>query len=227
MTVKAILTDIEGTTSSISFVHETLFPYARKALPEFLRNHQNDPAIVEIMDDVRSEAGTVDADCEDIIRILQTWMTEDRKATSLKALQGHIWKNGYECGDFSGHIYADAVNNLRRWATDGISLYVYSSGSVDAQKLLFGHSDAGDLQPLFCGYFDTQIGHKKEVGSYRAIVREVNLPASEILFLSDVAAELDAAAAAGMQTIQLVRDSAVTPGSHPTVASFDEVTTRL
>lgn len=227
MTVKAIVTDIEGTTSSISFVHETLFPYASKALPEFLRNHYNEAVIGTILDDVRLEAGKPAADCEEVIEILQSWISEDKKATSLKTLQGHIWKNGYECGDFSGHVYPDAAANLQRWAADGIRLYVYSSGSVDAQKLLFGYSDAGDMQPLFRGYFDTKIGHKKEAESYRKIVHQLNMPASDILFLSDVTGELDAAATAGMQTMQLVRDDTVMPGSHPVAADFDEVTRRL
>lgn len=227
MTVRAIVTDIEGTTSSISFVHETLFPYASKALPDFVRNHKDAAVIGDILDDVRLEAGKPAADCEEIIEILQTWIAEDKKATSLKTLQGHIWKNGYESGDFSGHVYPDAVSNLQRWAADGVRLYVYSSGSVGAQKLLFGFSDAGDLQPLFRGYFDTKTGHKKEADSYRQIIHELKLPANEILFLSDVAGELDAAATAGMQTMQLVRDDTVIPGSHPIVADFDEVTRRL
>lgn len=227
MTVKAIVTDIEGTTSSISFVHETLFPYASKALPGFLRTHQRDADIAAILDDVRREADNPGADCEEIIEILQAWIAADRKATSLKTLQGHIWKNGYQSGDFSGHVYADAVSNLRQWAADGVRLYVYSSGSVGAQKLLFGYSDAGDLTPLFQGYFDTRIGHKQAVESYRKIVRALDLPANEILFLSDVADELDAAATAGMQTIQLVRDNTVVKGSHPIAADFDEVTGRL
>jgi enolase-phosphatase E1 len=141
----------------------------------------------------------------------------------LKTLQGHIWKRGYEQGDFTGHMYDDAVECLRRWSADGIRLFVYSSGSVGAQKLLFGFSDAGDLTPLFEGYFDTTIGHKKEVEAYREIAKSIGEGAEDILFLSDVADELDAAHAAGMQTCQLVRTEDVEIGQHPTARNFAEV----
>ncbi len=223
MTVKAIVTDIEGTTSSIDFVHQVLFPYASEQLPDFVRKSQSAPEIIPTLDAVRAEAGETGADTERVIDILLRWIDEDRKVTALKALQGLIWKHGYESGAFTGHMYEDAVSNLRRWAAANIDLYVYSSGSVGAQKLLFGYSDAGDLTPLFRGYFDTNIGHKRESGSYRCIAEESGRPAAEILFLSDVAEELDAAADAGMQTFQLVRDAKVVPGSHRIAHDFDEV----
>jgi enolase-phosphatase E1 len=223
MTLRAIVTDIEGTTSSIGFVHDVLFPYACRELPAFVRGNADVAEIAAILDDVRLESGEADASVERIIGILLGWIAEDRKATSLKTLQGHVWRRGYERGDFTGHVYPDAADRLRRWSVSGIDLYVYSSGSVGAQKLLFGYSDAGDLRPLFKGYFDTRIGHKKEAGSYRNIVREIGLRAGEILFLSDVADELDAAGAAGMRTCQLVRDEGVVVGSHAIAHDFDEV----
>lgn len=223
MTVKAIVTDIEGTTSSIDFVHQVLFPYASKHLPDFVRNNQADPAVMPILDAVRTEGGDTDADTDGVIEILLRWIDEDRKVTALKSLQGLIWKHGYESGNFTGHMYDDAVTNLRAWAAANIDLYVYSSGSVTAQKLLFGYSDAGDLAALFRGYFDTNIGHKRQADSYRNILEDIGLPAAEILFLSDVAEELDAAAAAGMQTFQLVRDEKVVPGSHRIAHDFDEI----
>ncbi len=223
MTVKAIVTDIEGTTSSIDFVHRVLFPYASKQLPDFVRKNQSASEVIPMLDSVRAEAGEAGADIERVIDILLRWIDEDRKVTALKALQGLIWKHGYESGAFAGHMYEDAVSNLRRWAAANIDLYVYSSGSVGAQKLLFGYSDAGDLTPLFRGYFDTNIGHKREPESYRCIAEESGRPAAEILFLSDVAEELDAAADAGMQTFQLVRDAKVVPGSHRIAHDFDEV----
>ena len=223
MTVRAIVTDIEGTTSSIDFVHEVLFPYAREHVPGFIRNSQSDPDIVPTIDAVRSEAGEDDAGIERVIEILLQWIDEDRKATPLKTLQGLIWKHGYESGGFTGHMYDDAVRKLREWHAAGIDLYVYSSGSVGAQKLLFGHSDAGDLRPLFRDYFDTNIGHKREADSYRKIVDHIGIAAAEILFLSDVAEELDAAADAGMQTWQLVRDQRVVTGAHRIAHDFDEV----
>jgi enolase-phosphatase E1 len=204
MKTQAIVTDIEG-------------------MPEFVSTHAADGDIAALLDDARREAGEPDASTERTIEILLAWIREDRKATPLKTLQGHIWKRGYEHGDFTGHIYADAVDGLRRWAADGIRLFVYSSGSIGAQKLLFGHSDAGDLTPLFEGYFDTVIGPKKEADSYRNIVAAIGVVAADILFLSDVAGELDAAAAAGMRTCQLVRDDDVVPGDHPTASDFTEV----
>ena len=223
MTIKVIVTDIEGTTSAIDFVHEVLFPYASKHLPDFVRKCQSDPDLEPILDSVRNEAGEADADTERVIEILLQWIDADRKVTALKALQGLVWKHGYENGDFTGHMYEDAVTNLRSWAAAGIALYVYSSGSVGAQKLLFGYSDAGDLTPLFRGYYDTNIGHKREAGSYRNIAEDIGISATEILFLSDVAEELDAAAAAGMQTLQLVRDEKVVVGRHRSAHDFDEV----
>ncbi len=223
MTIKVIVTDIEGTTSAIDFVHDVLFPYARKHLPDFVREHQSDPTVTPTLDSVRQEAGEADADSERVIEILLQWIDADRKVTALKALQGLVWKHGYENGDFTGHMYEDAVSGLRSWAAAGIDLYVYSSGSVGAQKLLFGHSDAGDLTPLFSGYFDTNIGHKREAGSYRNIAQDIGVSATEILFLSDVAEELDAAAEAGMQTFQLVRDDQVVVGRHRIAHDFDEV----
>ena len=158
MTVRAILADIEGTTSSIDFVHQVLFPYASRELPQFVQSSHEHPEVAALLDDVRSEAGDFDASVDRVIEILLGWISEDRKATSLKAIQGHVWRQGYERGDFTGHMYDDAVDRLRRWFQMGIDLYVYSSGSVGAQKLLFGYSDAGDLPPLFKGYFDTEIG---------------------------------------------------------------------
>ena len=223
MTIKAIVTDIEGTTSSIDFVHKVLFPYASESLPDFVRSSHNHPEVSVLLDEVRAEAEEYDATIERLIEILLGWIGEDRKATSLKTLQGYIWRDGYERGDFTGHLYDDAADRLRRWSKMGIDLYVYSSGSVGAQKLLFGHSDAGDLRPLFKGYFDTRIGHKKETRSYENIVESLGLTASDILFLSDVAEELDAAAEAGMLTTQLVRQDDVVVGSHPVAAHFNEV----
>lgn len=223
VTVRAIVTDIEGTTSSIEFVHEVLFPYASRELPAFVRAGHEHPDIVTLLDEVRADAGEFDASTERVIDILLGWIDTDRKAAPLKALQGLIWKQGYVNGDFAGHVYNDAADRLRRWSKMGIALYVYSSGSVGAQKLLFGHSVAGDLRPLFAGYFDTTIGHKKESESYTGIVTSLGLPAADILFLSDVAEELDAAATAGMQTTQLVRNDDVVTGSHPVAADFNEV----
>lgn len=204
--VAAIVTDIEGTTSSLSFVKDVLFPYARKHLARFVAEHAQEPKVRELLDAANQEAGG-GLDDAGIVAQLERWIDEDRKITPLKSLQGLIWEAGYRNGDFKGHIYTDAAEQLRAWHAQGIPLYVYSSGSVYAQKLLFGFSEAGDLTPLFSGYYDTHIGGKREAASYRAIVDDIKLPASEILFLSDIVEELDAASDAGMQTLQLVRDS--------------------
>ena len=223
MTASAILTDIEGTTSSIAFVHEVLFPYASRHLPDFVRTNSDDAAVAALLEDTRSEAGEPDADIPRVIDILLGWIAEDRKTTPLKALQGLIWKYGYESGGFTGHMYDDAVRGLRDWFDAGIALYVYSSGSVGAQKLLFGYSDAGDLTSLFSDYFDTGVGHKRDVTSYMKIADAVGRPPADILFLSDVAEELDAARDAGMATTQLVRDDKVVVGGHPVARDFTEV----
>jgi len=223
VTVRAILTDIEGTTSSIAFVHDVLFPYARRHLPEFVRAHCDEPGVARLLDAVREEAATQAADTDRVVDILLEWIAEDRKATPLKSLQGMIWRRGYEHGDFTGHVYADAAAAMRAWSEAGIELYVYSSGSVDAQQLLFGYSDAGDLRSLFSGFFDTRSGHKRDAASYRNIAAAIGRPGPEILFLSDVAGELDAARAAGLRTTQLVRDADVVRGDHPLARDFGEV----
>lgn len=204
MPIRAILTDIEGTTSSISFVKDVLFPYARRALPGFVREHGHEPEVRRWLDAVATENGAVCSD-DTIVEILQGWIDEDRKHTALKALQGMIWRAGYRNADFTAHIYPDAAAQLREWHDAGIPLYVYSSGSVPAQKLFFGHSDAGDLTPLVSNWFDTEIGGKREAASYARIAEALAVAPGEVLFLSDVVEELDAAREAGMQTVLLDR----------------------
>jgi enolase-phosphatase E1 len=199
MPVSAILTDIEGTTSSISFVKDVLFPYARRALPDFVREHGGEPEVRRWLDVVATEHGSICSD-DVIVETLQGWIDQDRKHTALKALQGLIWEAGYRDADFTAHIYPDAAPALREWHAQGYPLYVYSSGSVPAQKLFFGHSDAGDLTSLFSGWFDTEIGGKREADSYRAIAGRIGVAPETILFLSDVVEELEAAREAGLQT---------------------------
>jgi enolase-phosphatase E1 len=224
-----ILTDIEGTTSSISFVKDVLFPYARRALPGFVRERGSEPEVRRWLDMVATEHGAM---CDDamIVETLQGWIDEDRKHTALKALQGLMWRDGYLSGELEADMYPDAVAGLRRWHEGGHRLAVYSSGSVAAQKLLFAHTDAGDLTPLFDAFFDTEVGPKREADSYRLIADSLNRRPVDIVFLSDVVAELDAARAAGMRTALLdrrkdypqPRDAAAANG-HPRVESFDAV----
>lgn len=204
--MKAILTDIEGTTSSIAFVAETLFPYARAHLAAYVAAHPAETA------PILTEVGTPDP-----VATLLRWIDEDRKATPLKTLQGLIWADGYASGAFRGHVYPDAVAALRRWHEAGLRLYVFSSGSVAAQKLLFGHSVAGDLTALFSGYFDTKTGPKRAAASYARIATEIAVAAGDVLFLSDTREEVGAAREAGMQARLVGR------GGDGEVASFDEV----
>ena len=204
MQPRVILTDIEGTTSSISFVKNVLFPYARQALPAFVAAHGQEPDVRRWLDVVAVEIGGA---CQDalIVETLQGWIDQDRKHTALKALQGMIWESGYRNGDYKAHFYPEVAAVLKGWHAQGKPLYVYSSGSVPSQKLFFGFSEAGDLTGLVSGWFDTEIGGKREADSYRAIVKAIGVPAGEVLFLSDVVEELDAAREAGLQTRLLDR----------------------
>ncbi|MBR9925545.1 MAG: acireductone synthase [Gammaproteobacteria bacterium] len=222
--VRAVVTDIEGTTTDINFVHKVLFPYAQAKLPDFLRANADSPEVAEQISAVRREIGDADATLEAVIAQLLHWIETDQKVTPLKALQGMVWADGYQRGDFKGHLYNDVAPALRQWWQAGKALYVYSSGSVQAQKLLFGYSDEGDLTPLFSGYFDTHIGHKREATAYQRIIAELDLPPEAVLFLSDVVEELDAAKQAGMQTLQLVREGTQAGNTHACVTRFDEIT---
>ncbi|AIS11841.1 haloacid dehalogenase [Pseudomonas chlororaphis subsp. aurantiaca] len=222
MPIKAILTDIEGTTSAVSFVFEVLFPYAVQQLPGFVRKHATRADVAEQLQAVREASGEPAADVERVIEILLGWIAEDRKATPLKALQGMVWEQGYQAGQLKGHVYPDAVAALQHWHQAGYRLYVYSSGSIQAQKLIFGRSTAGDLAPLFSGFFDTTSGPKREVQSYQRITLAIGCAPGQILFLSDVVQELDAAKSAGLPTCGLVREGGVLAG-HANVASFAEI----
>jgi enolase-phosphatase E1 len=221
---KAILTDIEGTTSSLSFVKDVLFPYARERMAEFIRQHAQEAAVKKELEEARRLSGK-NLNEPEVIEQLIRWIDEDRKITPLKSLQGMIWEDGYKKGDFKGHLYEDAVRHLKKWKQAGIRLYVFSSGSVQAQKLLFAHTEYGDLTPLFSGYFDTTIGNKREADSYRKIAEIIGSPPGDILFLSDIKEELDAARVAGMQVTWLVRGGVPDPNAtHRQVRNFEEIT---
>ncbi len=223
---KAVLIDIEGTTSSKRFVVEVLFPYARRALPGFLAENEDDARVAGLIAEVRQHMGSERSSLSEVGAELQRWIDEDRKITALKALQGLVWEDGYRRGEFKAHVYPDAHEYLSLWKRRGGSLYVYSSGSIHAQKLFFGHSVFGDLTGLFSGYFDTTSGPKKEAASYHTIAEALGLAGRDILFLSDVEAELDAAREAGMDTVHVVRPEEDTAAStrHLCIASFAELT---
>jgi enolase-phosphatase E1 len=192
--IDAVLLDIEGTTSSISFVADELFPYARKHLPAFLGSHSEEVAPI---------LATVPGDP---LETLTRWIDEDRKETALKTIQGMIWAQGYADGELSGHVYPDTPEAIRRWVDQGRRVFIYSSGSIAAQKLIFGNSVAGDLTPLLSGYFDTTSGHKREVASYTRIAEALGEKPASILFVSDIQQEIDAARAAGMQAVLIDRE---------------------
>ncbi|MDH5655505.1 MAG: acireductone synthase [Spirochaetia bacterium] len=219
--IRAVLTDIEGTTSSLSFVKDVLFPYARKHIAEFVQKHYENPSIQPSLSEIRKETGK-DLNQKEIIETLISWIDQDRKITPLKTLQGILWEEGYKNRDFFGHIYEDAKENLEKWKNENLLLYVYSSGSVYAQKLLFANTEFGDLTWLFSGHFDTTSGQKKDSSSYNAIASSTGLEPETILFLSDIREELAAASQAGMRVCLLAREGIPDPEFH-TVQSFNEI----
>lgn len=223
--IKYILTDIEGTTTSISFVSDVLFPYFLEHIEE-VRVALNEPAVraqIEAVKKTVVEEEKRKISDEDAISFLEHWCKTDRKHPALKALQGMVWEKGYKNGSLKGHIYPEVPTMLKTWKENGLKIGIYSSGSVPAQKLLFGFSEAGNLTPNFSDYFDTVVGHKRELQSYRNITLALGFPASEILFLSDIEQELDAAREAGMQTIKLLRPGTDSNSTHKTASDFNEV----
>ncbi len=221
----AALIDIEGTVGSIAFVRDVLFPYARDRMDEYVARHKEESRVRALLDEAAREASVDVHDLAAILAALHAWAAADLKVTVLKELQGLIWVEGFESSGLRGHLYQDAVDALQRFNDAGIALYVYSSGSVAAQRLLFGHSVAGDLLPLFNGFYDTTIGGKREAKSYERIVREIGVPPNETIFFSDNEAELDAAREAGLQSVQLARpdDGTVPTTRHTCIESFNEV----
>ena len=223
--IRAIVTDIEGTTSSISFVKDVLFPFAYERLPAFIETHGDKPEVQFWLHQAAEEEGIVEAPRQEIIELLLRWIKEDRKSTALKALQGMIWQEGYEAGEYRAHMYPEVSARLHAWRADGLHLYVYSSGSVPAQKLFFKYSEAGDLTPMFAGYFDTETGPKRERRSYELIAEAIGEQPGHILFLSDIVEELDAARDAGLRTGWLLREPLSMPDApgHPAYRSFDDI----
>ena len=215
-----VLTDIEGTITPIAFVHRVLFPHARLALPALVARPAAEGPVAEALAEVARLAPG-----RDPLAQLLDWMDADAKVTPLKTLQGIAWRDGYQAGSLRGELYSDVAPALRRWHGAGIRLAIYSSGSEEAQRLLVAHSRDGDLGGLFDGYFDTRIGAKREASSYQALARRLEALPAAVLFLSDVVAELDAAAAAGLPTCQLVRpeDGTRAGAGHPVAADFDAV----
>jgi len=228
--VRGILLDIEGTTTPIAFVHDLLFTYARDHVREFLRSNADN-------EEVRSDIALLgDEHADDVNNVRNPpplvadyvdWLIgADRKSTGLKSLQGKIWQQGYEDGSLKSQVYADVAPAFERWHQRGLSINIFSSGSVLAQKLLFAHTEAGDLTRFIDDYFDTNVGKKGEAESYRSIAEKMNLPAGEILFISDVIDELNAAHDAGMKTLLSVRPGNApqdNTNQFPEILSFDQI----
>jgi len=226
--MKAILLDIEGTTTPIDFVHKVLFPYAKERVGKYVETHfgKLSNEIAQLVDESsHDETYTVPVDPTEpgsVSAYLEHLIAVDRKSTPLKSIQGSIWKLGYESGELKSIVYDDVPPAFERWTGDGKTVAIYSSGSVLAQKLLFRYTYHGDLTPFISANFDTNVGHKRESESYRVIADKLGFAPSEILFISDIEAELDAARAAGLSTVQSLRDTDQTPASvHPTVTTFE------
>lgn len=222
--IRAILLDIEGTTTAIDFVTKTLFPYARERMAAFLREEGARPEVVAALamlaKERAAEAGAFPGG--DDVAYLHWLMDQDRKSPALKTLQGLIWEQGYADGSLRAHVYPDVPSAFRRWKDGSLSIYIYSSGSVLAQKLLFRHSIAGDLTPWIDGYFDTGVGAKRESPSYGAIAERIGVAPGAVLFLSDVEAELEAAEGAGMGSLLTIRNSVI-PRHRRSARTFDDV----
>jgi enolase-phosphatase E1 len=228
---RAIVLDIEGTTTPVGFVYQVLFPFARTHAAAYLQRQETSDACRAAIDRLRAEQATDRTQGHhppDPIPDYVDWlMDRDRKSPGLKALQGLIWQEGYESGELRGEVYRDVPPALERWRAHGIDVAIYSSGSVLAQQLLFGSTEEGDLTRLLTGYFDTAVGPKDAADSYHTIAARMRAAsAAEMLFVSDVAAELDGAAAAGWQTALCVRGGRdAPPGSvpHVVIRSFEEI----
>lgn len=211
--IRSILLDIEGTTSSISFVYDVMFPYVREHLTDFLAKRWSDEDVQKCIGLLRTDIDadeTWPADQASVASAVIGLMDNDVKATGLKQLQGLIWHDGFKSGAMVAHLFDDVAAAIRKWEAAGIDVRIYSSGSIAAQKLFFEHTVSGNLLPLLRGHYDTTTGGKKEPASYEIIAGEIGVQPDSILFISDVGEELDAAEKAGMQTLLSVR-----PGNKP------------
>ncbi len=230
---RGIVLDVEGTTSSISFVYDVLFTFAKERVAEFLSAHVGDPAVAALLPGILAEAGDPPADGETITpgrgaAAALELMRRDAKFGPLKDLQGRIWRSGFESGELVAHVFEDVPEALSAWSESGLDVRIYSSGSVEAQRLFFGHTGAGDLLPCLRGHYDTGTGPKRESDSYVRIAADMGLDPRQILFVSDVGEELDAARRAGMQTALAERPGNRTATSvfdHPVVATFADIVT--
>lgn len=233
LTARWVVVDIEGTLTPTSQVHVVLYDYARPRLGPWITDHASDPVVVDAVAQIRSLGGLPDsAGVDEIVAVLHGWMDADQKIAPLKTLQGLIWQRGYAEGDLVTELFPDVVPALRVWHDKGLDLAVFSSGSVAGQVAAFSRTSEGDITSLFSSHFDTvNAGPKREAPSYRAIASALGAPSAEIVFFSDVPAELDAAVADGWQTVGLARPGEPFAdadfGTHLAVKSFAEVSVDL
>ncbi len=245
MNQQHLLLDIEGTTCPVSFVSEVLFPFAKQELSDYIKQHwdkypNNKPiqaAKKEWLDDkspgsnqIKQQVSKAEIkEIDGLIQYLRYLISIDKKSTALKDLQGKIWENGYTNGELKSQLFPETAECLRKWREQGLTLSVYSSGSIQAQKLLYKHSPAGDLEKLFSHWFDTHTGPKKSTGSYTTIAEHLNSSPNKIWFVSDNGAECDSARSAGMQTLFSLRDGNPDrdPRDHTVVQSLREVNAHL
>jgi len=227
--IRGILLDIEGTTTPIAFVHDVLFSYARTHVRDYVARHFNDEAVradIELLRDEAEKDGLPSNNLDEIVAYINRLIDLDRKSTGLKSLQGKIWHEGYADGSLRAQVFPDVAPALARWRVAGLNVSIFSSGSVLAQQLLFAHTEAGDLTPFISYYFDTGVGKKGEAESYRRIAEAIKLQPREILFVSDIVAELVAAREAGMKTALSIRQGNQPQNSRdefPIIHSFDEL----
>lgn len=222
----AVVMDIEGTTSAARHVFDVLFPYSRDRMRAWVEEHRDEPVTAAALREVADQLEISTDDTDALVGQLTDWIDNDVKAAPLKTLQGLIWEGGYDSGELTAHMFDDVPRAMQAWKASGLDLYIYSSGSVAAQKGIFAHAPQGDLTPLLSGYFDiTTAGPKREPESYRAIARAIGVDPADLLFLSDIQAELDAARDAGWQAVGLLREgeSQATATGDPHVESFDDV----
>lgn len=222
MATSAIVLDIEGTTTPLSFVRDVLFPYARVRLAEVLRANASDPEFSALIQEATEFSGRASLELEEAIQLFLSWSDADRKVRSLKTLQGRIWKQGYLDGSLRAPMYPDVPPALHEWRMRGLNVFVYSSGSAEAQELIFRYSTYGDLTPYFAGYFDTTVGPKIQPASYDAMQNVIGRAPRDILFLSDAAAEIAAARAAGWCALLVKRDG-LPPVGERAIESFSDI----
>lgn len=229
--MKAILLDIEGTTTPIDFVYQRLFPFARRQMREFLTNSFSEiqTEILQLKEEHKRETENppkLDETAESFAAYLLWLMDKDRKSTPLKSVQGKIWQTGYESGELQSEVFADVPRAFERWKAAEKTIVIYSSGSVLAQKLLFKYTNHGDLTSFISNYFDTKTGAKRDVESYRKIASALRFPLETLAFVSDISEELDAAKDAGLNTFLAIRQGNK-PINHETnhqpIHSFDEI----